>query len=130
MSSFADSCSPTRHHSLAFESKSMNILCIFLDRPKDNEMSQRRRQSDKKPSHRVQDEQTSFTDALVPEIRKGRDRSLLRVSTYFLVCLAGALISWSLFPMFHVEHTNIPINLPKLVDIDHSPADRFWGTYR
>ena len=97
-------------------------------------MSQRRRQPDKKPSNRVKDERNSSTDPLVPEIEKGRDRSLLRVLTYFLVCLIGALISWSLFPMFspmlHVEHTNIPINLPKLVDLDHSPADRFWGTYR
>ncbi|CAF0837391.1 unnamed protein product [Adineta ricciae] len=30
----------------------------------------------------------------------------------------------------HIEHTNVPINLPKLVNANRSTFDRFWGTYR
>ena len=99
-------------------------------------MSQRRRPLEKKPLDKVKDDHPPSTDTTAVAVGKRRylPNSPFRVSTYSLLCLLAALFSWGLYqrfwPMLYVEHTNIPVNLPKLVDSDHSQAERFWGTYR
>ena len=40
------------------------------------------------------------------------------------------ILSKLLLRNIHIEHTNVPINLPKLVNVNRSISDRFWGTYR
>lgn len=48
---------------------------------------------------------------------------------YLLVFIVGLVGLYQiLFAFVFVEHTNVPINVPKLVS--STDSDRFWGTYR
>jgi hypothetical protein len=66
----------------------------------------------------------------------------IAVPSYVITIIIGALVAFTLYRVFltvmdyrsQYEYTNIPINLPKLVNVnDTTPeinAKHFWGTYR
>ncbi|CAF4518187.1 unnamed protein product [Rotaria sp. Silwood1] len=106
--------------------------------------AQRRRQTDNKRSSNINSEQTnekiiaatkkrkqsrhtSFSfQSLLPKI-KFRLRTLI----YLIICLVVLFSLYKILLGFiYDEYTNIPINLPKLVNVNETNLERFWGTYR
>jgi hypothetical protein len=51
-----------------------------------------------------------------------------------IVFITGLVVLFTLYKFLigtiYVEYTNIPINLPKLINVNESISERFWGTYR
>ncbi len=52
----------------------------------------------------------------------------------FIYFILSVIVLFSLYKILigfiFVEYTNVPINLPKLVNADATKSERFWGTYR
>lgn len=64
-------------------------------------------------------------------IKKRKDKSVKCPikPIYLLVLIVGLVGLYQiLFAFVFVEYTNVPINVPKLVN--GTDSDRFWGTYR
>ena len=54
-----------------------------------------------------------------------------RLFIYFILGVIGLFSLYKILIGFiFVEYTNIPINLPKLVNANATKSERFWGTYR
>ena len=110
-----------------------------------NEKSTRRRhQSDNKRLLDTKTEETNEKIAAAVKKRRQHRRSSscfeyllmrikypMRILIYFVIML---LVPFSLYKILigfiDVEYTNIPINLPKLVNVNDVVPERFWGTYR
>lgn len=72
------------------------------------------------------------TESTIPNVIKKRKEKSGKFPIkliYLLILIGGLVVLYRIFSAFiFVEHTNVPINVPTLVN--HTSSDRFWGTYR
>ncbi|CAF2973449.1 unnamed protein product [Rotaria sp. Silwood2] len=106
--------------------------------------AERRRQTDNKRSLNVNSEPSNEKVIAAAKKRKqsrsnsSRSESLLpkikfqlRTSIYVIIFLVVLFSLYKiLIGIIYAEYTNIPINLPKLVNVNETNPERFWGTYR
>ncbi|UJR36867.1 hypothetical protein I4U23_029580 [Adineta vaga] len=59
------------------------------------------------------------------------NKSSIRIFALFIISLTIIVVLYKLVTgNIYTEHTNIPLDLPKLTDVNQSISERFWGTYR
>jgi hypothetical protein len=93
------------------------------------------------PRRRYIDNQRKNNENIVPTAKKGkqyrtisshllmRNKFSLRSSIYLIISLTVLFSLYKILIGFiSIEYTNVPIDLPKLVN--ETIPERFWGTYR
>lgn len=110
---------------------------IFLQFQMTDKATQRRRGKDPKNTKADQINEKNISTIIKRKQsahNSSYSKSLSKGFRYVLLlslCLIGLIILYKIFMGYvFVENTNVPINLPKLVNADEKAPDRFWGTYR
>ncbi|CAF4645071.1 unnamed protein product, partial [Rotaria magnacalcarata] len=109
-----------------------------------DKLTQRHRKNDTKHTSNLNNDQINEKIVAATKKRKStrnnaspkesfllKIKSPTRLSIFLITSLVVLFyLCKMLIGFVSIEHTNVPIDLPKLININEATPDRFWGTYR